>query len=560
MQYKALYRKYRPIEFEDVIGQDPIIKTLTNSIKENKVGHAYLFTGTRGTGKTTVAKIFAKTINCEDLKNGLPCKKCKVCETKTIDENPDIIEIDAASNNGVDEIREIKNKAALVPVFCKYKVYIIDEVHMLSIGAFNALLKTLEEPPMHAMFILATTEPQKIPVTIISRCQRFDFKKIPIIEIQKRLKTIAKKEKIEIDSACLLEISKISDGSLRDAIGLLDQANSFSNGNITVEILYELTGNLETSKIINILEKIFENDISSLIEITEDLYNEGKNFEVITETLIDFLINLLIYKNAKKYFDKKTIHYKEDLINLDERVSKDKLSEIIEELNNLLENMKKSSNPNILFELSLFKLTNKEEQKEEKANYEFKQVIELENKTDLKEDQKDEKNEEKIQKINIEYSYSLKEALINNTIALANKDCKDEVKKSFMKLNKYLATNKYKAIATILMDCNVNAASEDRLLLTYKYDSLVYEHDQNKNKIEKIVSELLNKKYKIVAISEDKWKELRPKYIELKKNNKKIELMEEIEEETISCKIETSNSELEETINDFGLGIIEMEE
>lgn len=560
MQYKALYRKYRPIEFEDVIGQDPIIKTLTNSIKENKVGHAYLFTGTRGTGKTTVAKIFAKTINCEDLKNGLPCKKCKICETKTIDENPDIIEIDAASNNGVDEIREIKNKAALVPVFCKYKVYIIDEVHMLSIGAFNALLKTLEEPPMHAMFILATTEPQKIPVTIISRCQRFDFKKIPIIEIQKRLKTIAKKEKIEIDSACLLEIAKISDGSLRDAIGLLDQANSFSNGNITVEILYELTGNLETSKIINILEKIFENDISSLIEITEDLYNEGKNFEVITETLIDFLINLLIYKNAKKYFDKKTIHYKEDLINLDERVSKDKLSEIIEELNNLLENMKKSSNPNILFELSLFKLTNKEEQKEEKANYEFKQVIELENKTDLKEEQKDEKNEEKIQKINIEYSYSLKEALINNTIALANKDCKDEVKKSFMKLNKYLATNKYKAIATILMDCNVNAASEDRLLLTYKYDSLVYEHDQNKNKIEKIVSELLNKKYKIVAISEDKWKELRPKYIELKKNNKKIELMEEIEEETISCKIETSNSELEETINDFGLGIIEMEE
>lgn len=556
MQYKALYRKYRPVEFEDVIGQDPIIKTLTNSIKENKVGHAYLFTGTRGTGKTTVAKIFAKTINCEDLKNGLPCKKCKVCETKTIDENPDIIEIDAASNNGVDEIREIKNKATLVPVFCKYKVYIIDEVHMLSIGAFNALLKTLEEPPIHALFILATTEPQKIPVTIISRCQRFDFKKIPIIEIQKRLKTIAKKEKIEIDSACLFEIAKISDGSLRDAIGLLDQANSFSNGNITVEILYELTGNLETSKIINILEKIFKNDINSLIEITEELYNEGKNFEVITETLIDFLINLLIYKNAKKYFDKKMLYYKEDLISLDKYVSKDKLSKIIEEMNNLLENMKKSSNPNILFELSLFKITNKEESKEESNNYEIKQTLELESKKHFNVEPK----EEKIQKINVEYSYSLKEALINNTIALANKDCKDEVKKSFMNLKKYLATNKYKAVATILMDCNVNAASEDRLLLTYKYDSLVYEHDQNKNKIEKIVNELLNKKYKIVAISEEKWKELRPKYIELKKNNKKIELMEEIEEETISCKIETSNSELERTINDFGLGIIEMEE
>ena len=219
---------------------------------------------------------FCKTINCENLKDGIPCGKCSVCKIKTTDENPDIIEIDAASNNGVDEIREIKNKATLVPVLCKYKVYIIDEVHMLSIGAFNALLKTLEEPPLHAVFILATTEPQKIPVTIISRCQRFDFKKIPIAEIKKRLKSIAKKEEIEIDETCLLEISKISDGSLRDAIGLLDQANSFSNGNITIDALYELTGNIETSKIFKLLENLFLNDINSLIETTDELYNSGK--------------------------------------------------------------------------------------------------------------------------------------------------------------------------------------------------------------------------------------------------------------------------------------------
>ena len=556
MQYKALYRKYRPIDFDDVIGQDPIIKTLTNSIKENRVGHAYLFTGTRGTGKTTVAKIFAKTINCEALKDGKPCGKCKICEIKTTDENPDIIEIDAASNNGVDEIREIKNKATLVPVFSKYKVYIIDEVHMLSIGAFNALLKTLEEPPMHAVFVLATTEPQKIPVTIISRCQRFDFKKIPISEIQKRLKSIAKKENIEIDNTCLLEISKLSDGSLRDAIGLLDQANSFSSGNINIEILYELTGNLETSKIFNLLEKMFNNDINSLIEITEELYDNGKNFETITETLIDILINLLIYKNAKKYFEKKNLYYKEDLIKLDKYVDKDRLNKIIEELNNLLESIKKSSNPNILFELSLFKLITSLEEKEEKTPRIEKKPIEIVK----KQDKKDQNDGKELQKANLEYAYSLKEALINNTIALANNQCKNEVKKALTNLNDHLVTNKNKAAVTVLMDCNVNAASEDRILLTYKYDSLVYEHDQNKNKIEKIFSELLNKKYKIVAISEERWKEIRPKYIELKQKNKKIELMEEIEDDTISCKIEIATDELEKTISDFGFGIVEMEE
>lgn len=558
MQYKALYRKYRPIDFDDVIGQDPIIQTLINSIKENKIGHAYLFTGTRGTGKTTVAKIFAKTINCENLKDGIPCGKCSVCKIKTTDENPDIIEIDAASNNGVDEIREIKNKATLVPVLCKYKVYIIDEVHMLSIGAFNALLKTLEEPPLHAVFILATTEPQKIPVTIISRCQRFDFKKIPIAEIKKRLKSIAKKEEIEIDETCLLEISKISDGSLRDAIGLLDQANSFSNGNITIDALYELTGNIETSKIFKLLENLFLNDINSLIETTDELYNSGKNFETIVESLIDILINLLIYKNAKKYFDKKEIYYKDELVELNKLVSKEKLIFVIDGMNELFENIKKSSNPNILFEIFLFKIISPSD--EEKEDSEVKK--EIVQKKISKETKIEKNNEKEIQKINKTYSYSIKEALINNTLAMASNHYKNDAKKALSNLSEHLATNKNKAAITVLMDCSVCAVSEDRMLLTYKYDSMVYEHDQNKSKIEKIISELLNRKYKVVAISEEKWKELRPKYVELKQKNKKIELMQEIEEETIPCKIEqqTNSNELENTINAFGIGIVEMEE
>ena len=570
MQHKALYRKYRPIDFEDVVGQSPIIKTLVNSIKENKIGHAYLFTGTRGTGKTTVAKIFARTVNCESLKDGISCGTCKICEIKTIDENPDIIEIDAASNNGVDEIREIKNKATLVPVMSKYKVYIIDEVHMLSIGAFNALLKTLEEPPSHSIFILATTEPQKIPITIISRCQRFDFKKIALNEIQNRLKTIANKEEIIIDDVCLAEISKIADGSLRDAIGLLDQSNSFSNGKITIESIYELTGNLEKSKIFELIEKLFKNDIGCLIEMSEDLYDSGKNFERITETIIDILMNLLIYKNAKKYFEKKNVYYKEDLKNIDKLVTKEKLNETINEFNNLLEKMRKSSNPNIVFELSLFKLVDTIEEETITHQKQIDEIViekDKENETEIKneiiEEVKNEKKQEKIlekDKINIEYSYKLKEALINNTIALANKEYKKEIKEAFKKLGEYLANSKNKTSVTLLMDCNINAASENRLLLTYKYDSLVYEHDKNINKIEKIISELTNRKYKVVAISEEKWNELRPRYIELKEKNKKIELIEEIEEETMSCKIENKNDGLNNTIEDFGFDIIELEE
>ena len=196
MAYKSLYRKYRPTTFDDVSGQTFIIKTLKNAIATNKISHAYLFSGTRGTGKTTIAKIFAKNVNCMNLIDGNVCGKCEICTTENTDDIQDIIEIDAASNNGVDEIRELKNKIKLAPVLCKYKVYIIDEVHMLSTGAFNALLKTLEEPPSHVIFILATTEPQKIPITIISRCQRFDFKKLSIIDIKNRLKYIAEKEHI----------------------------------------------------------------------------------------------------------------------------------------------------------------------------------------------------------------------------------------------------------------------------------------------------------------------------------------------------------------------------
>ena len=223
MMYKALYRKYRPKSFDEIYGQDVIKKTIINEIKNNKISHAYLFCGPRGTGKTSVAKLVAKLINCENSKNGVACNECESCKQINNNSNLDIIEIDAASNNGVDEIRELKDKVKFLPTISKYKVYIIDEVHMLSTGAFNALLKTLEEPPKHVVFILATTEVNKIPITIISRCQRFDFKKISSENIYNRLKYIVNEENINITDDAIKEISILSDGGLRDAIGLLDK-------------------------------------------------------------------------------------------------------------------------------------------------------------------------------------------------------------------------------------------------------------------------------------------------------------------------------------------------
>lgn len=283
--YQALYRKYRPKNFNEMIGQDVIVKTLQNAISRNKISHAYLFTGPRGTGKTSTAKIFAKTINCERPENGIPCEICVCCTQINNQQNVDIIEIDAASNNGVDEIRELKNKVNLVPSISKYKVYIIDEVHMLSTSAFNALLKTLEEPPSHVIFILATTDPHKVLPTILSRCQRYDFKKVSESKIYDRLKYVCEQEKITIDDSALKEISRLANGGLRDALSILDQVAAYSNDTITEKNVHDVNGTITQNDLKRMILSLTNDDLLNIFNIIDDYDNSGKNFVKLIEEI-----------------------------------------------------------------------------------------------------------------------------------------------------------------------------------------------------------------------------------------------------------------------------------
>lgn len=293
MAYQALYRKYRPSNFDEVVGQQPIIQTLKNAIVQNRIAHAYLFCGPRGTGKTSIAKIFAKMLNCEDESNK-PCGKCTNCKMVQNGSHPDIIEIDAASNNGVDEVRNLIDKVKYAPMQGKYKVYIIDEVHMMTAGAFNALLKTIEEPPAHVVFILATTEPNKVIPTIISRCQRFDFNKVSQKDIEKRLSIVCKEEKIEIDPEAISLIAQLADGGMRDSLSILDQCIAYCSSNITVDNVREIYGVLTTSDIGKLFEHLYAHEVDALIQQIQECSDKGMDLKRLTSDFITLLKESII--------------------------------------------------------------------------------------------------------------------------------------------------------------------------------------------------------------------------------------------------------------------------
>ena len=360
--YQALYRKYRPTTFDDVVGQDVVVKTLINAIKNNKLSHAYIFSGPRGTGKTSIAKILAKAINCED-ENSIICDKCVSCTQINNKQSTDIIEIDAASNNGIDEIREIRNKVGLVPTTGKYKVYIIDEVHMLTTGAFNALLKTLEEPPSHAIFIVATTEFHKIPATIVSRCQKFEFKKIENKKMFDRVKKITIEEGIKINDNCIKEIVRLSDGGLRDCISLLDQVNAYTNGNIDYNSICDVNGIIGYQTLINFLIAVFNKDLKYILHNINLFDDNGKNFVKITEELLSHLRNILLISVNKELVDDS--EYYSSFIN----IKTEDIIYLIETLNDGIKNIKNSGDPLLAFELLILKYCNYDNEK-----YEIKMI------------------------------------------------------------------------------------------------------------------------------------------------------------------------------------------
>lgn len=359
MSYTALYRKFRPTEFDDVKGQDHIVTTLQNQIKAGRIGHAYLFCGTRGTGKTTVAKIFAKAVNCEHPVNGSPCGECDMCRNIAAGSYMNVVEIDAASNNGVDNIRSIREEVEYRPAQGKYKVYIIDEVHMLSIGAFNALLKTLEEPPEYVIFILATTEVHKIPITILSRCQRYDFRRITIDTIAARLSELIKKEQVDVEERAIRYIAKAADGSMRDALSLLDQCIAFHIGEtLTYDKVLDVLGAVDTDVYSALLRKIIDRDVKGVLESVNELVMEGKELAQLSADFTWYLRNLLLVKSSDNMEDVLDVST-ENLAQLKEEaqmIENDALIRYIRIFSDLSSQLKYATQKRVILEVALIKL------------------------------------------------------------------------------------------------------------------------------------------------------------------------------------------------------------
>ena len=359
MGYTALYRKFRPTTFSEMVGQEHITRTLRNQIMSDRVGHAYLFNGGRGTGKTSSAKILARAINCLNPQDGEPCNECEICKGAINGSLTDIVEMDAASNNSVEDIRSIREEVNFLPTKAKYRVYIIDEVHMLSTGAFNALLKTLEEPPEHVKFILATTEPQKLPATILSRCQRFDFKRISNQDIIKRLKIVCDESKIEITDEALNIISVLAEGAMRDALSILERCIQDGENKIDENKIKDLIGIPKLTFVHNITEALIEYNIDKALKSIDDILNEGKDLNNFIWEIIKYVKDLLVYKTSGK----SDLYSKEELENIKqicEKVSKEKLVNLIYNLSTLENDMKWSTQKTIMFQAGIIKLCSKE--------------------------------------------------------------------------------------------------------------------------------------------------------------------------------------------------------
>ena len=525
MSYLALYRKYRPVSFDDFVGQNDNIKIIKNEILNNKLSHAYLFSGPRGTGKTSTAKIIAKMINCSNLsKDGIPCGKCSSCLNPN---SNDIVEIDAASNNGVDEIRELRDKVNLVPSFGKYKVYIIDEVHMLTTQAFNALLKTLEEPPSHAIFILATTEFYKIPSTVVSRCQKFQFLRFTIEEIIDRLKYICNKEKISIDDDVLFEIARLSDGGLRDAINMLDQLSSYSDGNIILSDVYSLNGVVSFDDMFLILELLSNCDVQKIVLFVDNLNNKGINLDKFIFDFVDFLKDVLIYKSSS-FFNSNNKLKNDNIVKASDLFELNDIYDLIIKFNDILNQMKNSGFSKILLVVNLINDFNSLNNN----NNNFSVGI-SNNENDVDNDSVKTSDiniiVEKDKSINNStiFSSKLKKIRINNSFATASKNLKEEFSAKWNNLKDNLSSVKYNSLIGFIDDVDVMVVGKNNALFVVRYDSLLDRIYNYLDIFEDMLSEFFNNKYDVVFLDNDEWEYEKKCYIDAVKSGKKYSYIEE---------------------------------
>ena len=516
MSYQALYRKYRPSTLNDVIGQDVVIQILKNALLNNKVCHAYMFSGPRGIGKTSIAKLLAKAVNCTNLEDGDACGKCENCVSINEGSCPDIIEIDAASNNGVDEIREIKNKVNLVPNQLKYKVYIIDEVHMLSIGAFNALLKTLEEPPEHVIFILATTDLHKVPTTIISRCQCFEFHRISNVNIVNRLKYICEAENIRIEDNVLEMIANLSDGGLRDAVGMLDKLNAYSNSSITIDDFEKVNGIVSKEQKIQFLNYIQASDISNTINFLDSIYDNGKDFVLFVQDLLYLCKDLII-----NYY-----------INNDSQYDSNFLISFSILLNDLLKEIKFSSDIKTIVEIYFLNYMNKN------ANIQNNEKIEAKSDISIPKSSEDTKNTEKIDindnnshlesKIisreiisddNLVQTGKINDMIVNNCFARADKNEKRMFESKWNSLNDYALDSEYGAAACFISDGKIRAVGFGEVILSFNYESMINRGFSMILKIQKLLEKIYQKHYDVALLTDDEWDQEKEKYIQNMNNH-----------------------------------------
>nr|WP_277425486.1 DNA polymerase III subunit gamma/tau [Staphylococcus caprae] len=526
-----MYRMYRPQSFDDVVGQTHVTKTLRNAISKGKQSHAYIFSGPRGTGKTSIAKVFAKAINCLNSDDGEPCNECEICRGITQGTNSDVIEIDAASNNGVDEIRNIRDKVKYAPSESKYKVYIIDEVHMLTTGAFNALLKTLEEPPAHAIFILATTEPHKIPPTIISRAQRFDFKAISMDQIVDRLKFVADSQSLDYDEAALEFIAKASEGGMRDALSIMDQAIAFGEEKLTLQDALNVTGSVDEAALNELFKDVVNGDVKAAFGRYHHFISEGKEVNRLINDMIYFVRDTIMNKTSNE-----TIEF--DALSDFEL---DMLYRMIDIINDTLVSIRFSVNQNVHFEVLLVKLaemikaqpqtvqnvatTTVATEPDNDVLLQRMEQLENELKT-LKaqgvpnggQTQQPKKPTRTVQRS--KNAFSMQQ--IAKVLDKANKEDIKLLKDHWQEVIDHAKSNDKKSLVSLLQNSEPVAASEDHVLVKFEEEihcEIVNKDDEKRNNIESVVCNIVDKSVKVVGVPSDQWLRVRAEYLQNRNSN-----------------------------------------